>query len=34
VVPFPADLASVAVVDAAGKTVDEGAPMGQADFGD
>ena len=34
VVPFPADLASVAVSDANGETVDEGVPMGQADFGD
>jgi len=34
VVPFPADLASVAVVDAAGKTVDEAAPMGEVDWGD
>jgi hypothetical protein len=34
VVPFPTDLASVAVVDAAGRTVDERPPMGVADFGD
>jgi hypothetical protein len=33
VVPFPADLASVAVTDADGETIDERAPMGEVDWG-
>jgi hypothetical protein len=34
VVPVPPGLASVAVIDAAGETVDERAPMAEVDFGD
>ena len=34
VVPFPANLASVAVIGADGETIDERAPMGEVDWGD